>query len=813
MKIAIVQAKPSKSSINTYFKPLLAVAEVDNYCLTSRPDLKRILVKDIDIQIDLDKYDYVILVGAEPLKYFSKQTSITQCAGTNVRPNPKRAGEYQNLLAVQNPWTQIFRPEAKEPFEMAMSRIMDIVNGVKREVIRNTLIGIRSTDEAIKWLTKAKSVLTLSPEPILALDTETTGLYARKCHPLGVSASVTHDEGVYIDADCITDEVVSLLQDLINTPNVDVVLHNLKFDWHILEYHMDISFELPFQEGRLHDTMLEHYVLDERAGTHGLKHLANKYTDMGNYDEPLDTWKREYCERTGTKLEDFTYDLIPWDIISPYACMDTIATYRLHQKFKPLVYSKENLKHLYTTLMIPGTRFLKRVEDNGFPLNVKRCKKAIEVAQGNLNSALEELYTYPIVKQFEADQGAPFNYNSPVQLRTLLFDYCGLRPSGIKTDTNQDSTNAEALKQMSEQSPIAMTLLTLRKWSKILSTYLSNFIKHVDFDGRLRSNFNLHVTTSGRLSSSGTANFQNFVRDDAIVKGMFSAPKGYKFVMYDLVSAEVWWAACLSGDKALQNVFVGINNDPKNSADPHSIIAHMVFKPNCLATELKKMYPALRQAAKAIQFSILYGSGKESMAESINEALLEDWIGKGKDPALEPEWCTVDKAQEYIDLYFQMFPQLKVWVDECHRQIRTRGFLISPVTGRKRRAFNYKSPDRSVVAEEIRSVFNALIQGTSSDVLLWGCIEADQEIEQRGLDIQILGLVHDSVIALVPDNEEYMDIYDELIKRHVRKARPNGTIDGAPLGLEADSEEGGSENYSGAKLKKQYPELFAIEME
>lgn len=810
MKIAIIQEKPSKSSINTYFRPLLN-HEIHNYNLTSRADLKRVLVKDIDININLEDYDYVILVGASPLKYFSKDTSITSVAGTRVAPG-KRANGYTNLLAIQNPWVQLFRPEAKEPYDLALSRLVDIVEGVERKKIKNSLIGIRSTDEALKHLEHCKSTLMLSTDPILALDTETTGLYARKCHMLGVSISVTHDEGAYLDADCVTDEVVSKIQELIDMPGVDVVLHNLKFDWHILEYHMEISFEKPFEEQRLHDTMLEHYVLDERAGTHGLKHLANKYTDMGNYDKELDDWKADYCERNKIKREDFTYDLIPWEIICPYACMDTIATYRLHQKFKPLVFSKENLKHLYQTLMIPGTRFLKRVEDNGFPLNKERCKKAVEVANDKLNQALKELYEFPVVHQFEQDQGEPFNYNSPLQLRKLLFDYCNIRPSGIKTATGEDSTNADSLKQMSEQSPIAMTLLTLRKWSKILSTYLGNFLNYVDFDGYLRSNFNLHVTTSGRLSSSGTANFQNFVRDDAIVKGMFSAPPGYKFVMYDLVSAEVWWAACLSGDKALQNVFVGINQDPLNSADPHSIIAHMVFKPDCLATELKKMYPALRQAAKAIQFSILYGSGKESMSESINEALLEDWINKGKDPALEPEWCTVDKAQEYIDLYFQMFPDLKIWVDKCHNQIKTRGFLISPVTGRKRRAFNYKSPDRSVVAEEIRSVFNALIQGTSSDVLLWGAIEADQEIEKRGLDIRIIGLVHDSVIALVPDTPEMLEIYDELIKRNVQRVRPNGTIEGAPLGLDADSEEGGSENYSGGKLAKQYPELFAIKM-
>ncbi len=88
---------------------------------------------------------------------------------------------------------------------------------------------------------------------------------------------------------------------------------------HFYKYHLGLTFDKAHKERRLHDTMLQHYVLDERRGTHGLKSLAMKYTDMGDYDFELDKFKEDYCKAHKIKKEDFTYDLIPFDIMWPYA--------------------------------------------------------------------------------------------------------------------------------------------------------------------------------------------------------------------------------------------------------------------------------------------------------------------------------------------------------------------------------------------------------------------------------------------------------------------------------------------------------------
>ena len=71
-----------------------------------------------------------------------------------------------------------------------------------------------------------------------------------------------------------------------------------------------------------------------------------------------------------------------------------------------------------------------------------------------------------------------------------------------------------------------------------------------------------------------------------------------------LTTAEIYFAAVLSQDKAMQQVFINMKKDPDKYPDFHASVAHMVFNLPCEPKEVKKLYPALRQASKAISFGI-----------------------------------------------------------------------------------------------------------------------------------------------------------------------------------------------------------------
>ena len=113
-----------------------------------------------------------------------------------------------------------------------------------------------------------------------------------------------------------------------------------------LEYEM--GFVFPDWE----DTMLLHYCLEEAVGTHGLKPLALRFTDLGDYERELDDYKKSWARRNKVKLADFNYGMLPADILAPYACKDGDATFQLYNKFKPLVDKSEEFTKLYKTILI-----------------------------------------------------------------------------------------------------------------------------------------------------------------------------------------------------------------------------------------------------------------------------------------------------------------------------------------------------------------------------------------------------------------------------------------------------------------------------
>ena len=71
------------------------------------------------------------------------------------------------------------------------------------------------------------------------------------------------------------------------------------------------------------------------------------------------------------------------------------------------------------------------------------------------------------IAKFEKLNGKPFNPNSTVQLRSLLFDFIGLNPTGKRTGTGQWSTDAEVLNTLSEKSKLPKHILAIRQKSKI----------------------------------------------------------------------------------------------------------------------------------------------------------------------------------------------------------------------------------------------------------------------------------------------------------------------------------------------------------
>lgn len=754
-KIALIETKPSRID---YVDRFDGAFEFDRYALCSDGTKKKVLKKDVDIEIDIDAYEWIIVIGSESLKYFTSVNSITEYSGRCVD---------DKFLPAINPAMLAFKPEAKPLWEKTKSNISQYIAGtLKLETLdTDKCYGIDNSEDLDKFLMDAIK----HPNKFVAVDTETTGLYPRDGYVLGISMSYEKDHGAYIDTSIINEHHEKLFQKLFNEKIV--VFHNAKFDLAMLEYHFGFKFP------NFEDTMLLHYCLEENPGTHGLKQLAMEYTPYGDYEKPMHDWIDGYRKTHGILKNDFQWDVIPFDVMKIYAAMDAVVTLLVFEKVYPAVKGNPKLLKVYNNILVPACRFLTDVQDIGVPFDAERLYKGTSLMQEDIDKAVKELYEFDSVKTFERIKQKEFNPNSTVQLRELLFDFVGLEPTGKKTGKGAHSTDAEVLGKLALKHEIPNHILAIRKKSKIKNTYLDKILPQLDRDGRLRTGFNIHSTTSGRLSSSGKMNMQQIPRDNPIVKGCIRAKEGNKIVAMDLTTAEVYVAAVLAKDESLMNVF-------KSGGNFHSSIAKLVFNLPGTVDEVTEHYSTERQAAKAVTFGIMYGAG----ARKISEQVTKD---SGK-------YFSVNQAQEVIDDYFKEFHKLRAWIDHSSKFIRDNGFIYSHF-GRKRRLPNVRSDNKGVASHEVRSGLNFLVQSIASDINLLGAIDTHSWIKQNNFDkdMRIFALVHDSILAEV--KEDRIEEYSEGVQKFVQIDR-GISIPNCPVGCDFDI----GDDYSFGKYEKKY---------
>ena len=224
--------------------------------------------------------DRIVLVGSESLKYFTKINSVTEYSGKKVE---------DKFLPVINPAMLKFKPEAKKTWDDSKQSIIKYISGEIEEVVIDETIafGIQDTGDCNYFIQSAID----HDGDFIALDSETTGLYPRDGHILGISLCYNGNRGAYISTDCFDETTEELLQELFNKKTV--VFHNAKFDMAFFEYHFNFKFP------KFEDTMLLSYLVNENPGNHGLKTLAIKYTPYGDYEKPMHDWMDNYRKENG----------------------------------------------------------------------------------------------------------------------------------------------------------------------------------------------------------------------------------------------------------------------------------------------------------------------------------------------------------------------------------------------------------------------------------------------------------------------------------------------------------------------------------
>jgi len=395
------------------------------------------------------------------------------------------------------------------------------------------------------------------------------------------------------------------------------------------------------------------------------------------------------------------------------ACAErAVATARLVPLLRSSLASIGNTE-LFEGIEIPLVRVLARMEHAGVGVDA--------AVLGSIRDRLTA-ETVALTETLHSVAGHPFNLNSPVQLRTILYDEKGLVP-GKKTKTGF-STDAATLEKLRDQWPeFVEPLLRYREIEKLRSTYGERLLAEIDpADGRIHATFIQTVARTGRLSSD-RPNLHNIpVRTDEgrVFRTAFTAPSGWSFLVADYNQIELRCIAHLSGDPGLVAAFAA-------GEDIHRATAARVF--DVAPTEVTHDQ---RSKAKMVSYGLAYGMEAYGLSQRLA-------IG-------------VDEAAAILSAYFAAFPSVKNYMESAVTTARQKGYTET-LFGRRRPIPELLSDNFRVRQAGERQAMNAAIQGLAADIFKIALVRIDRALEDAGRRARLVLQVHDEVIVEVPDDE------------------------------------------------------------
>jgi DNA polymerase-1 len=125
---------------------------------------------------------------------------------------------------------------------------------------------------------QAQLVKELQAVPIIAFDTETTGLDPLQSELVGVSVSGAAGTGWYVP--CPDGVVPTPIKNLLENDKLKKTGHNVKFDIKVL-HHAGVQIA-----GVTFDTMIASFILNSASRGHGLDYLA--FTECGHQMQPIE---------------------------------------------------------------------------------------------------------------------------------------------------------------------------------------------------------------------------------------------------------------------------------------------------------------------------------------------------------------------------------------------------------------------------------------------------------------------------------------------------------------------------------------------
>ncbi|MCD7778029.1 MAG: DNA polymerase, partial [Clostridiales bacterium] len=209
----------------------------------------------------------------------------------------------------------------------------------------------------------------------------------------------------------------------------------------------------------------------------------------------------------------------------------------------------------------------------------------------------------------------------------------------------------------------------------------------------------------------------------------------YIFADGDYSQIELRVLAHLSKDETLINAF-------KNGEDIHRLTASQAFN-----IPLEEVTPLQRQNAKAVNFGIVYGISAYSLSQDLH--------------------ITRAEAQRYIDGYFERYPNVKVFLNDCVKFAEEKGYSVT-MYNRIRHIPEISAGNFNLRAFGERVAMNAPVQGTAADIIKIAMVKIWKRMKEEGLKSRLVLQVHDELLIEAHISE--VDYVNKMLKEEMEKA-------------------------------------------
>lgn len=535
---------------------------------------------------------------------------------------------------------------------------------------------------------------------IIAVDTETNGLDRIDGKIAGVCLYTPGQKGVYIPVrhesfmtgielkTNVSKEFMKDQFERMNKSNIKYVLHNAKFDMHILWWMLGIKI-IPYW-----DTQIGSQLLNENE-PHKLKVLYKKYVDNADENSKVASFN--------SLFKGIEFNKVPPDVAYMYASFDSIMTYELYQFQYNFIdingkYCKEKglerVAEVFRNIEMPLIQVVFEMECTGVKIDTELADK-LKAQYTKHKDAAEEKFNLEIEKlndkfdKLMIKNPAAYNklfkdgirkvsISSPTQLAILFYDVLEFESPDKKSPRG---TGEAILKSFNH--PLVDSILEYRSMSKLLSTYIEAIPQHIaKRDNRLHANFNQYGAKTGRFSSSDP-NLQNIpsqktkLSDGTVIdaghdiRQMFIAGEGQVIVGGDFSQQE---PRCLA----------------HMSDDPHMLQAYLEGK-DLYATIASKIYKMPYDECKEFRADGTVNPDGKARRTSVKPVLLGLMYGRGVPSIAEQMKISTQEAQKIIDDFYAEFPKVKEFVDFAQTFARDYGF-VETAWGRKRRLSDMQLP-------------------------------------------------------------------------------------------------------------------------